>query len=82
MKIMGYKKVEFTGDDNIVINGFTVFLFGDYDRQIDGNVRGCYAEKVFLSDQKFKDLKVAELYEAQKEVIPLYNKYGKIERFI
>lgn len=57
-------------------------MFSDYDRQIDGNVRGCYAEKLFLSEQKFKDLKVVEIYDSQKEVIPLYNKYGKIERFI
>lgn len=82
MKIMGYKKVEFTGDDNIQIKGYTVFLFDDYDKQVDGEIRGCFAEKVFFSDNKFRDLSVEELYELQKEVTPLYNRFGKIERFI
>lgn len=82
MKIMGYKKVDFTGDDNVKISGYTVFLFAEYDKQINGIIRGCFADKIFLSEEKFKALMIDELYEAQKDVLPLYNRFGKLERFI
>lgn len=81
MKIAGYKKVDFKSDDNIVISGYSVYFFDDFAKQTNYVERGCYFEKAFLSRTKFDDLNVHKLFEEQKDITLLYNKYGKIVRF-
>lgn len=82
MKIAGYKKVDFTTDDNVNISGYSVYFFDNFDKQSNFVERGCYFEKAFLNKKKFDELKVHEFFEEQKDVTILYNRYGKIERFI
>lgn len=82
MKIAGYKKVSFTTDDNVKISGYKVYFFGDFSKQINKEIRGCYFESAFLSDIKFHEMNVHEAFESQTEVTILYNRYGKFERFI
>lgn len=82
MKIAGYKKVDFKADNNVTINGYTVYFFDDFSKQSNFIERGCFFEKAFLSKNKFDDLNVHKIFEEQKEITLLYNKYGKIERFI
>lgn len=82
MKVAGYKYMKFNTDDNATIEGYKVYFFEDFEKQIPKEQRGCYFESAFISSAKFVDLKVYDIYEAQSDITLLYNKYGKIERFI
>lgn len=75
MTIIGYKKVDFEKDGS-QIKGYRVHVATPAEAD---NEKGMISDSFFLSDQKFEDYRIRQLYKEQKEVIVFYNKFGKIQ---
>ena len=50
LKVVGWKKVNFTAKDGNSINGFKVFCIGEEDKS--GNMVGVPVDTFFISDVK------------------------------
>lgn len=72
--IVGYKKVDFNRDGSEV-HGYRIYLASEPESE---NEFGMITDNCFLSSQKFQDANIVKLYKSQAKVLPIYNKYGKI----
>lgn len=72
MKVIGFRYVDFTGQDGRPVRGMSLYL----SQQISKNGSGEAAEKVFLSERLLNVLSVTPAL--GDEVEPVYNRFGKV----
>lgn len=78
MRIVGYRKSDFTAKDGHEVKGYNVFT----EEDITSNGTGVQCDKIYLSEQKVATmgLNLDELLE--KEVAISYNRWGKVSDII
>lgn len=74
MKIVGYRKSDFTTKDGTFISGYNIFT---EEVIADGGV-GVQTDKYYLSDAKIKSFGLDLDQLVGKEVLISYNRWGKI----
>lgn len=72
MKVIGFRNVDFTGQDGRPVRGLSLYL----SQPITKNGCGEAAEKVFLAERIVNSM--AAVPELGEEVEPVYNKFGKV----
>lgn len=72
MKVIGFRNVDFTGQDGRPVRGLSLYL----SQPITKNGCGEAAEKVFLSERIMSGM--TAIPELGEEVEPVYNKFGKV----
>lgn len=72
MKVIGFRNVDFTGQDGRPVRGMSLYL----SQPIIKNGCGEAAEKVFIPERFLKDMAVFP--GIGDEVEPVYNKFGKV----
>lgn len=80
MQVIGFKGVQFETDDKTLIKGFNVYIIDKIESKFVHD--GFFAEKIFLSEQKFNDFNIRGLYENETPFTILYNRFGKVEKII
>lgn len=75
MKIIGIKKLDFTGSDGNPVSGMQLFLTSPIEQE---KGEGEETEKIFLSSDKLS--KMLFKPKLRDEVTVVYNKYGKCDR--
>lgn len=73
IEIVGVKKVDFTGRDGNRVEGMNLY----YTAAAQPGVQGLEAGKLFVSNQKFRDLGISKIEEGSYEIF--YNRFGKID---
>lgn len=80
MRVIGYKKADFTAKDGKDINGYHIVLA--YKIKDDEGF-GYYplGKKVWISQNKFESNNVHDIVTKCVDVEPVYNMYGKFDSF-
>lgn len=78
MKIVGYRKSDFTAKDGNQVKGFNVFL----ETPITSGGEGVQTEKIYLSEGKLAKMGVDLNEIFGKEVTLAYNRWGKVEQIL
>ena len=73
IEIVGLKKVSFTGTDGNKGDGVNLF----YTAAAQPNVEGLEAGRIFISNQRCKELGLAKIDSGSYELF--YNRYGKVD---
>ena len=75
-KLLGFKNGDFTSKDGKQIEGFNLFVAVEIKNTLG---MGCEVERIYLSKVKIEkfDIDLEDLL--GKEIIVVYNKYGKID---
>ena len=75
-KLLGLKNGDFTSKDGKQIEGFNLFVAVEIKNTLG---MGCEVERIYLSKAKIEkfDIDLEDLL--GKEIIVVYNKYGKID---
>lgn len=76
MKIIGYRKADFTTKDGVEVTGYNAYIATEIDPRFGAGVA---VERVYLSDAKIarEKLELAKLM--GKDVKVYYNRYGKVD---
>ena len=79
MRVLGYRKSDFTAEDGTAIKGFNVFIGSDIDPE---RGEGLATERVYMSDNKLErnGIDLVELLE--KDVKVYFNKFGKVDTIV
>lgn len=79
MKLIGYRKSDFTTKDGLPVTGYNVYIATEIDPRRGGGVS---VERDYLSDAKLsrENLKLDELLGHDIKVY--YNRYGKIDSIV
>lgn len=72
MKVIGFRNVDFTGQDGRPVRGMSLYL----SQPITKNGCGEAAEKVFLSERIVNSM--AAIPALGEEVEPVFNRFGKV----
>lgn len=76
VKILGYKKVDFNGNDGTNVKGYSVYFFYN---AVGEDAKGYLVDRYFLTEKKFEQFNIKALFKEQSDCEILYNRYGKIE---
>ena len=74
MKIVGFKRANFTAKDGTEVHGYQVYVA----HPINANGAGIAVERVYLSDAKIAQQPYAIDDLLGREVAVYYNRYGKV----
>lgn len=74
MRIVGYRKSDFTAKDGREVKGYNVFT----EEEIASNGVGVQCDKLYLSEQKVATMGLNLDDLVEKEVVISYNRWGKV----
>lgn len=79
MKIIGYRKADFTTKDGVEVTGYNAYIATEIDPRYG---KGDAVERVYLSDAKIarEGIDLAKLM--GKEAKIYYNRYGKVDSIV
>lgn len=75
MKLVGFRKSDFTAKDGTQVKGVNVYL----EEPVDGNGKGLATEKVYLSDAKIEKMNIDIDSLIGEDVRLSYNRWGKVD---
>ncbi len=73
IEVVGLKQVSFTGNAGNKIEGVNLY----YTAENQSNVEGLEAGKIFISNQKCRDLGLSKIDSGSYELF--YNRFGKVD---
>lgn len=73
IEVVGLKKVSFTGNDGNKVDGVNLY----YTAEGQPNVEGLEAGRIFVSNQRCRELGLARIDSGSYELF--YNRYGKVD---
>lgn len=79
MKIIGYRKSDFTTKDGVSVTGYSVYIATEIDPRRGAGVS---VERQYLSDAKLakEGINLADLLD--REVKVYYNRYGRVDSIV
>lgn len=77
MKVVGYRRVDFVGNDGKQIAGYSVFCAENIKPDFGA---GCAVDKIFLSDRRLAQMGYMPCIDDELQVS--YNKYGKLDSVV
>lgn len=78
MKVVGFRRCEFTAKDNTEVKGFNIFV----EEGISSNGKGLQTNKYFFSDAKIAKLNMDIEGMLNRNIILSYNRWGSVEHVI
>ena len=79
MKMIGYRRADFTTTDKIEITGYNVYIATEIDPR---NGAGDMVERMYLSDAKIAREHIDLEKIIGREIRVYYNRYGKIDSIV
>ena len=79
MKMIGYRRADFTTTDKIEITGYNVYIATEIDPR---NGAGVMVERMYLSDAKIAREHIDLEKIIGREIRVYYNRYGKIDSIV
>lgn len=74
MRVVGYRKSDFTAKDGTEVKGYNLFL----EEPVTKNGKGIQTDKIYLSEKKVADNGIDLDGLIGKNVSLAYNKWGKV----
>ena len=78
MKIVGYRKSDFTAKDGKEIKGYNIFT----EEEITSVGEGVQCDKIYLSEQKVANMGLNLSDLVGKEVLISYNRWAKVSAIV
>lgn len=78
MKVVGFRRCEFTAKDKTEVKGYNIFV----EEEISSNGKGLQTNKYFFSDAKIAKLNMDIEGMLDHNIILSYNRWGSVEHVI